>query len=856
MNIKFRFVRGGLANLTGNSLKMVGITSYLRRLAVIFLLSASVFWTVNSASAQNIVVQGTQRVDAQTIRSYFNGTSKARINQAVKELYATGLFADVQVSRSRGAIVVRVVENQLINRVAFVGASKLKPSVLAREVQSRARGSYNPATVRSDIQRIRDLYRRAGRGNAAVSSRTVPLKNGRLDVVFTIKEGGKTGVRRIIILGNKGISSWRLKNLMQTTEMNFLSWLKNTDVYDPEKISADLERIRRYYLKNGYADFRVIGSDARYSEAKKGWIVTITLDEGPVYKVGRVVVDSRIPDIKASELRRLVRIRAGQTYNGTKVEKAVQELTRKAATKGYAFAVARPRGDRDRANRRINLEIVMEEGARVYVERIVVRGNTRTREYVIRREFEFGEGDAYNRVLVNKAERRLNGLGFFKKVSITNQPGSTPDRVIIVVNVEDKPTGSFGVAAGYSTQDGVLGEISLSESNFLGRGQFVRLAISYGQRSQGIDLSFTEPYFLGYRISAGFDLFRKQTSNSQYSLYESTITGGTLRLGIPVTDYLSVGLRYSLFNTTIDLPNTTSRPYNDCTSPLAGFTPTVGQIPNPNAAGFPDPSLAGSTVTCITNSEASVAIKEAVGSRLTSLVGFTVAYNSLDNNKEPTSGLLAKINVDVAGLGGKARFFRTTATLSYYYPVWDDVTLMAKVQAGKIFGFGGNKLRISDNFNNGSTLVRGFAPGGLGPHDASTGIDIAGSSLGGTTYYAGTIELQFPIFGLPRELGLRGALFADAGALFDYQGTTNFSRFLGLPAGSPCVAAAVNGGGVPFTQSNCVTVRDSSSPRTSVGASLLWKSPMGPLRFDYAFVLSKQTGDRTQAFRFSGGGSF
>jgi outer membrane protein insertion porin family len=849
---------------TGNTQKMKFFRSVLCRLALIAAVLLSVSLTAQTASAQRIVIQGTQRVDSETIRSYFNGTSQARINQAVKELYATGLFADVQVTRSRGAIIITVRENRLINRVAFEGNSKVKGVVLAGEVQSRARGSYSPSIVQADEQRLRDVYRRAGRGNAAISSRIVSLPNGRVDVVFTIKEGGKTGVRRIIFIGNKAISSWRLRNIMETTEMNLLSWFKNTDVYDPEKISADLERIRRYYLRSGYADFRVIGSEARYSEREKGWIVTLSFDEGPKYRINNVRVSSRIPDIDPRRLREAVRISKGDTYNGTRVERAVEALTKEAAAKGYAFAVARPSASRNPASRTIDLDLVMEEGARVYIEQILIRGNTRTREYVIRREFDIGEGDAYNRVLVDKAERRLKNLGFFKTVTISNQPGSSPDRVIILVTVEDKPTGSFGIAGGYSTQDGLIGEVSLSESNFMGRGQFVKISTTLGQRTQGVNLSFTEPYLFGYRLAGGFDLFHKTTKNSRYSLYESTITGGTLRIGVPITDTFSVGLKYSIYNTRISLPNTTTRPYNDCSAPISGFTPVSAAflLANPTyvQAASGDPSVPGAVNNCLTNGEASVAIKEAVGDRLTSLAGISFSDSTLDNNKNPTSGMFSSISLEVAGLGGKARFFRGTAVLSYFYPVWDDVTLMTKVQAGHMRAFGGYKLRISDNFNNGSSIVRGFAPGGLGPRDVSTGVDAISASLGGTTYVAGTVELQFPFFGLPKELGLRGAIFADAGTLFGYEGRSDFRYLFGAGAAASCAAgiAMVNTGApfVPFTQSQCITVRDRKTIRSSAGFSVLWKSPLGPIRFDYAFVLSRAPGDRTQAFRFSGGGNF
>ncbi|MFN3890556.1 MAG: outer membrane protein assembly factor BamA [Beijerinckiaceae bacterium] len=830
------------------------------RLAAAVVLGAAGASLAGPVAAQTIVVQGSQRVDAETIRSYFAGTDQARINQAVRDLYSTGLFSDVRVRNEGGRLIVQVTENSVINRVAFEGNSKVKSDILLAEVQTKARGAYNPATVQADIDRIRDVYRRAGRGAATVTSRTVDLPNGRIDVVYTINEGGKTGVRSIEFVGNQAYSAYRLRGMMQTTEMNFLSWLKNSDVYDPDRISADLELIRRFYLKNGYADFRVIGSDAQFDEARQGWIVTITVDEGLPYTVASVNVDSRIPDMDASALQSVVRIKAGDVYNGDLVEKSVEAIQRDVARKGYAFAAVRPRGDRDTTTHTINLSFVVEEGPRVYVERITIRGNTRTRDYVIRREFELGEGDAYNRVLVERAERRLNSLGFFKRVRVVNEPGSAPDRIVIVVDVEDQPTGSFGISGGYSTQDGFIAEVSISESNFLGRGQFVRASATLGQRVRGVDLSFTEPYFLGYRLAAGVDLFWRENTNSNYALYDTSNVGATLRMGIPLTEQFSMGVRYSIYQTEIKIPNDAKRPYNDCSRVIDGVTP----IP-------PDASF-----NCMTNGEASLAVKEAAGTWLTSAVGSTLSYSTLDNARNPTSGLFAEIRGDVAGLGGDARWVRGIGDLRYYYPVWENVTLMARMQGGQIAAFGGNDLRIVDNFNLGPSLVRGFAPGGIGPRDISPGVgNNRTASLGGTTYFGGSLELQFPIWGLPREVGLRGALFADAGTLFNFQGKTNFAN------GGPCTYYAQNPApvgtnidyvginGAYYGQSNCINVYDENVIRSSVGASLLWSSPLGPIRFDYAFALSKAEGtvtdysngrkiggDVTQAFRFSGGTSF
>ena len=841
---------------------MTSFRALMSRLVLVAAIFTGVAVSAPLARAQSLEIRGTQRVDAETVRNYFSGTDPARINQGVKELYATGLFSSVRTAREGGRIVVTVVENQMVNRVAFEGNSKIKSEVLSSEIQSKSRGAYNPATVQADVERITDLYRRGGRSDATVGSRIVPLENGRVDIVYTIDEGSKTGVKAIVFEGNQAFSSYRLRNIMQTTEMNFLSFLKTSDVYDPDKIASDEELIRRFYLKNGYADFRIIGSDARYDAAEKGYIVTITVDEGQQYRVSSVNVESSLKDVSPDDLLRASRISAGSTYNGDLVEKSTEAITREVARHGYAFASARPRGDRDPATATIRLTFVVEEGPRAYIERINIRGNTRTREYVIRREFPIGEGDAYNRVLIDKAEKRLNNLGYFKKVKISNEPGSAPDRVVINVDVEDQPTGSFGISGGYSTVDGIVAEVSVTESNFMGHGQYARLAVTGGLRTRGIEFNFTEPYFLDYRLAAGFDLFVKQSTNNQYSIYDSKTYGGTLRLGVPITDEVTFSTRYSLSSTTISIPNSASRPYNDCTTPNGSW----------GSPGVTNPDgTVGTTINynCLSNGEASVAIKDLAQRSpiVVSQVGYSFSYNSLDNTKNPTEGIYGEFRQDVAGAGGNTKYLRTTVEGRYYYPIWDDVVGFVKLQGGHEKAFGGYQLSVVDNFNLGPSLVRGFAPGGIGPRDTTNPFTNYSTGLGGSKYIGATAEVQFPIFGLPKDIGLKGAIFADVGTLYGYEGKTNFSSVFGLPAGSACTPLPVIGTTV-VGQNNCLTYSDSSKPRASVGLSLLWASPVGPIRFDYAFVLSQYKGvvnpatgirvggDQLQAFRFTGGGSF
>jgi outer membrane protein insertion porin family len=766
--------------------------------------SSVVLATAASAqSASSIVVQGNRRVDADTIRGYFRGNrlDAATIDEGVKALFATGLFEDVRVSQQGGRLVVTVVENLVINRVAFEGNKKIKDDVLTGEVQSKSRGPLSRATVQSDVQRILEVYRRSGRYDIRVEPKTIELPNGRVDLVFEINEGTKTAVRRIQFVGNHAFGDWKLKDVMTTTESNWLSWLKNSDVYDPDRLNADQELIRRFYLKNGYADFRILSASADLDREKNEFVITITVDEGEKYRFGAIDLQSSIRDIDSASLRKVLRTHEGDAYNADAVEKTIEDLTIEVSKKGYAFAQVRPRGDRDPQTKLIAVSYVIEEGPRVYIERLNIRGNTRTRDYVVRREFDIYEGDAYNRVLMDRAERRLKNLGYFKTVKVTNEPGSAPDRVIVNVDVEDQPTGEFSVAGGYSTAEGFIGEVSVAERNFLGRGHYVRIAGSWGEYSKGAEFNFTDPYFMGYRIAAGFDLFYKETSPSSSNSvsYTSNMQGGTIRFGLPLQDDLSLLLRYSLYQQEITIANDA---YKDCLA---------------DGSNYP---------ACQLNGEASRAFKQIDGEpQLVSLVGYTLAYNTLDNNKSPTKGLYAELRQDFAGVGGDVNFIRTTGDVKWYHDLGNDIVGLLRAQGGHVTGWGDQDFRIMDGFFMGPNLVRGFKSGGIGPRDIGS---YNQDALGGTLYWGTSAEVQFPVPWMPKDFGLKGAIFADAGSVWDYQGPV----YSGME------------------------VVDENVVRSSVGAGVIWTSPFGPIRIDYAVALSKGEYDKTQAFRFSGGTRF
>ena len=822
--------------------------------------------TATVASAQtvsSIVVQGNRRVDVDAIRSYVGirpgeRVDPIKIDDALKALYATGLFKDVKINMGGGGrLIVTVVENTLINRVAFEGNKKIKDETLAAEIQSKSRGPLSLTTIQSDAQRIVEVYRRSGRYDVRVDPQVIDRANGRSDLVFKIDEGGKTTIKKIVFVGNHAYSDWKLKDVMSTTVTTWLSWIKNTDVYDPDRVNADQEALRRFYLKNGYADFRIVSANVDLDKAAGGFIITITVDEGQQYRTGTVDVVSNVRDLDPASIRSFVRTNPGAIYNAEMVEKSIENVTMELAKRGYAFAQVRPRGDRLFEAKRINLVYTVDQGSRVYIERINIIGNTRTRDYVIRREFDLYEGDPYNHALVNRAERRLKNLGYFKDVKITTEPGSAPDRVIVNVRVEDSLTGEFSISGGYSTAAGVLAEVSVGERNFLGRGQYVRTSVSYGQYQRGASFSFSDPYLLGQRVGGGFDLFWKEQLPNDFQTYSVSQYGGNLKASLPLNEEMSLGLRYSLFQRELGV----SGKYNDGCRTLFGgviFPTDAANVPcNDPAFGGVPAGVAGPKAMApgqYNASEVSAAIKQALGTTITSSVGYTLAWNSLDNNKDPTSGNYVAFNQDFAGLGGDTNYLRSSIEARHYHPLGGDFVGMIKGSAGYITSTNGKDLNILDGFFKGPELVRGFEPSGIGPRDLGSNFKDA---LGGSQYWSATAELQFPLSFMPKDLGLKAAIFADAGSLWGYKGNTNLTQF-----GTPYVNDGAGAGldcpsGTNKTKGpSSICVADDNTIRSSAGVSLIWSSPFGPIRFDFAQALTKTSYDRTQFFRFSGGTQF
>ena len=832
-------------------------------------------------SVSSIVVEGNRRVDPETVRSYFKVApgeqiDAAKIDSALKALYASGLFEDVRISQSGGRLIVTVVEAPVIDRLAFEGNRQIKDEQLTQEIQSKTRGTLSRATVQADVQRIIEIYHRNGRFDVQVVPKIIQRPNTRVDLIFEIHEGEKTGIKAVNFVGNKAYSSYRLKDIIKTSESNLLSFLQTTDVYDPDRIEADRDLIRRFYLKHGFADVQVVSATGEYDPAKKGFIITFTIEEGTQYHFGVIDVQSNIRAVDGRALRSVLRTRSGAIYNGEAVEKSVEDLTVEIAKHGYPFATVKPRGDRDAQNHTIGVVYVVDEGVRAYIERINIRGNTRTRDYVIRREFDISEGDPYNRALIDRAERRIKNLNYFKNVKITNEPGSAPDRVVINVDVEEQSTGDFSVMGGYSTADGWMAQVSVSERNLMGTGRFASASVTYGEYTRGAKLSFVEPYLLDERLSGGVDLFFNENLANIYLSYGTETYGTTLKLGVPLREDVSLQLRYSVYEQSISLPST----LDNCNNINPDF---VNTFPTPNAVnaaaaarggpfyypGFSNATNTGAQTNCLTSpsvgdiGQASLPVREelALGAYLTSMVGYGLTYNTLDNNKNPTSGLLVSFGQDFAGVGGDVSYLRTTVDLRGYYEVVSDLVSILHLQAGDMLGFtkcpsGGacastnGEVRMLDDFKMGPNLVRGFEPAGLGPRDITP--DAAGDPLGGTMYWGASLEVQYPFYFLPKDFGFKGALFVDSGSLWGYKGETQFAQ-TGEVNGTVTSSTI----GTSFYCGNCgLQYVDTPAPRVSVGASIIWASPFGPLRFDFAYPIVKEWYDRTQFFQFGGGTKF
>ncbi|EMD84562.1 outer membrane protein assembly factor BamA [Pacificimonas flava] len=823
-------------------------------------------------TVRSITIRGSERIEPETVASYTGLSAgdtydRNRLDQALKALFDTSLFADATITDRNGDLVINVRENPVVNRIILEDNRRLKDDKIAPEIRLAPRQIFTRAKARSDVARITELYRRQGRFSASVEPLIVPLDQNRVDVVFKITEGPKSKVRSINIIGNEKFSDGELRGEMATKEAKWYRIFTSNDTYDPDRSAYDQQVLRQFYLTEGYADFRVVSSVAELTPNNEDFVITYVVDEGERYDFGEVGLESEIRDIDEKAFQSLLGIRSGDPYNAKLIEDAIDRMQETAGLLGYAFADVQPQFTRNREDLTMDVVFVIREAPRVYVERIDINGNVITKDRVVRREFRLVEGDAFNSFLVKRSEARIRSLGFFQEdLAIEQKQGSGPDKVILEVNAQEQATGELQLSAGFSSLERFLVSGSIRQKNFRGLGQELRASVNYSSYSKSVQLGFTEPYLFDRNLALGVDLFRRDLNSFNFrnsdrqSTYEQSTTGGQVRTGFPITEFWSASLRYNLQVDDITL---------DRGVYFSDFDGS-GSLDDDEC----DPLRAGRFLC------------DALGNRLTSSIGFSVAFDNTDNRIRPTRGQRVVLSQDVAGLGG-IKYLRTTVDADKYWRVGrSNFIFNLGIEGGFIAGYGGDDIRINDRFFLGEPRMRGFDIRGLGPRvirryyqeateDTPGAIPVPNlngepgfvvlqddsrrrqdDALGGEAYYLGRAELQVPISQGLSEMGIRPSLFVDVGALWDVDFDPS-TQLINQPViertfidedgnevvvGSPGVEERFFG--------------DSPSPRVSVGIGTSWNSPFGPFRFDLAKAIVKQEGDDTQLFQFNVGTTF
>jgi len=682
-----------------------------------------VFTITTKARAEDLIksfkIDGNQRIETSTVISYLDlregdPFDKALLNKALKNLYATGLFSDVLVSQKGTELVVKVVEKPIINKIIFEGNDEIKSEDLEKEISLKSRHVFTLTEVQQAVDRIKDLYRMNGMFAVSINPQMVKLEQNRVNVIFEIKEGAETLISRISFIGNEEYTDDDLSKVIRSRENSWYRFWSSDDKYDPDRMSYDQELLRKFYLENGYVDFKIEDANAELSPDSNDFFITYVLSEGERYKVGDVTITTTMPDLKVDDLKDTITLKKGDWYNINEIESTVTKMTNKLGNMQFAFVDINPSVKRDKDNKVVTIEFVVNEGQRTFIGNINVAGNTRTLDKVIRREFELNEGDPFNKDKLSNSEKNIKNLGYFSKVDVQTKMGKDPNTTDVDVTVQEQSTGSMSIGAGYSTTEGALAQFSISENNFLGKGQKLSFASTLATEDTQFDVSFTEPYFLNRDLSAGFDLEHQTKDLQDESSYSTKVKGVTLRMGYPLSEKWRQSIAYSYSNQDIyDVQST-----------------------------------------------ASTYIKEQQGITTTSKVEQTVWYDTRDNTQSTTEGLFFRTNTGFAGLGGSEQFFNARVLANYYYPIKKKWIFNALGEAGFVDGWGGADIGISNRYSLGGDRLRGFDDYGVGPRDSSTS-----DALGGNYFYRGSVELSFPT-GLPEELGFRGVLFSDFGSLW------------------------------------------------------------------------------------------
>ncbi|WP_308909661.1 outer membrane protein assembly factor BamA [Pseudokordiimonas caeni] len=818
---------------------------------------------------RQISVIGSERVEAETVASYLTVKTGDRfeagkLDESLKNLFATGLFSDVELSQQNGVLIVRVVENPIINRIVFEGNKRLDNDKLIEEVRLRPRMVFTRAKVRSDVQRMMELYRRSGRFAAIIEPKVVQLDQNRVDLIFEVQEGPKTKVSRVNFIGNHKYSDGDLRDVMATKEARWWKIFTSNDTFDPDRLAYDQQQLRQHYLNEGYADFRVASAVSELTPDREDFFITFTLEEGELYHFGKINVVSEIRDVDARLFEAFLLMREGDIYSAKRIEDTIEALTNAAGLLGYAFVDIQPQVDRDREGRIINITFTVKDAPRVYVERINIHGNVRTLDKVIRREFRLQEGDAFNSALVTRSESRLDRLSFFREVEVEKTQGSEPDRMVLDVKVEEQATGELNLGAGFSSLENFIFDFSIRERNLAGRGQDLSLGLRLSGYTQQATLSFTEPYFMGRNVAAGGDLFITRTEPGIYNTaYSSLSRGFSLRAGMAISEFWTLSTRYTLRYDTVKPVDSYIQSYfdysvsslqtrienDDAAAPILLDRYDLNRDGKIDATDFDlngDGALSQDEQLDVFPQY----YRESFGSYWQSIIGYTVGFDTRNNLIRPTRGHSFYFSQDFAGLGGNVRYLKTRVNFDNYWTPWEGWTFRIGGESGFVEGIGEN-VRFSDKFYIGGPRIRGFDAGGIGPRRFAQATNTR--SEGGTAYYIGRGELFFPLGDAALEMGINASAFVDVGSLWRGQldgekcgfSLKEYNDYIDL--GDPDVDFPYN--------LDCIA-GDSPSPRVAVGIGFSWQSPFGPFRIDLAKTLRKQLGDQTQTLQFNVGTTF
>ncbi len=807
-----------------------------------------------SPTVKQILIRGNQRIEADTVRSYLiiqpgQTVTQQSLDVALKTLFNTGLFEDAQLELENGSLIVTVKENPIVNRVLYEGNKRIKEDKFAEEVQFAPRSIFTSAKAQADVQRLIEIYRRSGRFATTITPKIVRLPQNRVDVIFEIDEGPTTGVAKINFLGNKAFTSNELNEVVLTAESRWWNLFESNDNFDPDRLDYDRELLRQFYTKNGYADFQVVSAVAELTPDRRNFFITFTVDEGPQYKFGKIDVKTSLSKIDPVFLERSLPIRPGTTFNSEIVESATESITYSTGIAGYAFVDVNPKLQRNTEARTVDITFVVNEGPRVYVERIDIHGNIGTLDRVIRREMRLVEGDAFNRILVDRSKRKIKSLTYFKEVEITELPGSAPDRTILDVAVEEQSTGSFSIGAGISSTDRFVANMSVEQRNLLGRGQYLKLDLRASTRTSNAIISFREPYFLDRTLSAGFDLFANNTDFREAGFVRESFGAG-VNIGFPISEFGRLGLNYTLRDDNVLVDSITSINISSANEVANFLSPDA--VANNSFTLTPTPTgFQLSAQLCDFQVRSIDPTCESRGQFLTSSFGYSLNFDTRNDYLAPSRGWKASFSQSFAGLGGDVKYLRSQFNGAYYKQLPFDLVGAAKLNIGYVDGWGDNGVRLQDRFLRGGSTFRGFELAGVGPRFVTEGN--SGRAIGGKAYAVGAFEIAFPL-PLPEQYGLRTAFFTEFGTvgLVDENDKVLNNN---LPTG---LGPGERGSWVDYNNDGILDqpVQDDLSLRLSAGLSINWNSPFGPVQIDIAQPILREDYDRTESFRFSAGTQF